>query len=47
MPQWFAAIQVHVVFSTQNREPWITPDLALGAMPAALRGDVKERPMPA
>jgi putative transposase len=28
MPQSFAAVQLHVVFSTKNREPYITPDLA-------------------
>jgi putative transposase len=28
MPQSFAAIQLHVVFSTKNRAPAITPDLA-------------------
>src|SRR5262249_55201997 len=28
MPQSFAAVQIHVVFSTKNREPWITPELA-------------------
>lgn len=28
MPQSFAAIQLHVVFSTKNRDPCITPDLA-------------------
>ncbi|HEY1380233.1 MAG TPA: IS200/IS605 family transposase [Gemmataceae bacterium] len=28
MPQSFVAIQLHVVFSTRNREPWITADLA-------------------
>jgi REP element-mobilizing transposase RayT len=28
MPQSFAAVQLHVVFSTKNRAPLITPDLA-------------------
>jgi len=28
MPQSFAAVQLHIVFSTKNRAPLITPDLA-------------------
>jgi len=28
MPQSFAAVQLHVVFSTKNRAPLITPDVA-------------------
>ncbi len=28
MPQSFAAVQLHIVFSTKNRVPLITPDLA-------------------
>ncbi|HEY1378762.1 MAG TPA: IS200/IS605 family transposase [Gemmataceae bacterium] len=28
MPQSFAALQAHIVFSTKNRVPGITPDLA-------------------
>ena len=28
MPQSFASLHCHVIFSTKHREPWITPDLA-------------------
>ncbi len=28
MPQSFGSIQVHLVFSTKNREPWIAPAIA-------------------
>jgi REP element-mobilizing transposase RayT len=28
MPQSFAAVYLHVVFSTKNRDPWLTPELA-------------------
>ena len=28
MPQSFGSIQMHLVFSTKGREPWIVPDLA-------------------
>ena len=41
MPQSFAAITLHVVFSTKHREPTITPDLAdrlYGYLGGAARG---------
>jgi REP element-mobilizing transposase RayT len=28
MPQSLACIRLHIVFSTKNRQPWITPDWA-------------------
>jgi len=28
MPQSFGSLQVHLVFSTKGREPWIVPDIA-------------------
>ena len=33
MPQSFAAVYLHVIFSTKRREPLITPDLAARLYP--------------
>lgn len=27
MPGTYSQILLHIVFSTKNREPWITPDI--------------------
>ncbi len=42
MPQSFASIQLHVVFSTKRREPWLTDDLIPHLYPL-IGGIVRER----
>ena len=33
MAHTFANLLAHVIFSTNNREAWITPDLKVGLLP--------------
>ena len=33
MPQSFGCLHVHIVFSTKNREPFLTPELTLRLYP--------------